>query len=127
MDDFAGKAVEFNGTDNWMNDSSVILTGPWALSVWVKPTHVGSSTRAIIGKRNGDDTGFPSLFITSDDKLGFGLMMAQAGIQIMCQVVIFPATSGVRWLLLMMEPAITKLISMARPLAMAHPSKVLPP
>ena len=72
VNDFAGEAVEFNGVDSFMSDSSPILSGPWALSIWVKPTHVVSGTQAIIGRRNSNDTGFPSLFITPDDKLGFG-------------------------------------------------------
>ena len=68
--DFAGRAVEFNGTDTFMSETSPNLNGPWAMSVWVKPTHAGSSTRGIIGQRNGG-SGFPSLFITSGDELGF--------------------------------------------------------
>lgn len=68
VDDFAGKAVEFDGTGTRYGWSGVTATGPWAMSTWIYPTHSDNSSRGIMGSVTD---GFPALYITSDDKLGF--------------------------------------------------------
>ncbi|MCA9976327.1 MAG: hypothetical protein KC413_11275, partial [Anaerolineales bacterium] len=68
VDDFAGKAVEFDGTGTSYGWNSVTATGPFAMSAWIYPTHGDNSSRGIIGSVAN---GFPTLYITADDKLGF--------------------------------------------------------
>jgi hypothetical protein len=68
VDDFAGNAAEFDGSGTGYGWNSVVATGPFAMSAWIHPTHGDSSSRGIVGSVTD---GFPALYITSDDKLGF--------------------------------------------------------
>ncbi|MBA3469749.1 MAG: hypothetical protein H0T53_08900 [Herpetosiphonaceae bacterium] len=71
--DFAGLAAVFAGSNQSLSAPVALTVAPWTVGLWVKPWSADSTNkRAIFGQRNST-SGFPSLFITTNQRLGLGV------------------------------------------------------
>ncbi|MEZ4645085.1 MAG: LamG domain-containing protein [Chloroflexota bacterium] len=93
VDDFAGKAVEFDGTGTSYGWNSVTATGPFAMSVWIYPTHGDNSSRGIIGSVAN---GFPLSTSPQMTSWASPSMMARPGTATIRPAAPSPAINGAR-------------------------------